>query len=226
MVTLQEAIEVYKMNRAYVMLAGINNVVCLFNKSGRKLNRQVCKYIIYGNHQNRIVTTVNVKKFKKTIIACYNELTASPSIISMSFKSFEDLYDEVNKRIGKLPHIGPLTIYDAALRLGFILSKPIYPKNKVYIQAGAYKGIKNLQDYNKRLCLSLFPVPIMGAGPKDISTFARAFNNLPSMFIEDFLCVYDDKLDKLDKLSREDLLKGMQYHRTSRVIKSCYRYSF
>lgn len=226
MISLTDAIDVYKMNRAYAMMAGINNVVCLYNKSGCKFTRKVCSYIIYGNHQNRVVYDIGEQDYQKTITSCWKSLTATPSVLTMSFKDFEALYDEVNKRIGKLPHIGLLTIYDAALRLGFILTKPIYPKNKVYIQAGAYKGIKNLQNYNKRLGLSLFLIPIMGAGPKDISLFAKAFNNLPSIFIEDFLCVYDDKLDKLDKISREDLLKGMQYHRTSRNIKSCYRYSF
>lgn len=224
MVTLQEIIEIYKYNRAYAFLAGVNNVVCLYNKNGRKLNRQVCKYIIYGNHQNRIVATVGVKKFKKTIIACYNALTASPSIISKSFKSFEELYDEVYNRIGKLPHIGLLTIYDAALRIGFILSDPIYPENFVYIQAGAYKGIKKLQTCPS--ASALFSTAIRKENKYDISLFSAAFGNLPSMFIEDFLCVYDNKLDKLDKLSREDFLKGMQYHRTFRTIEPCFKYSF
>lgn len=222
MISLTDAIDVYKMNRAYAMMAGINNVVCLYNKSGCKFTRKVCSYIIYGNHQNRVVYDIGEQDYQKTITSCWKSLTATPSVLTMSFKDFEALYDEVNKRIGKLPHIGLLTIYDAALRLGFILPKPIYPKDYVYIQAGASSGIKKLQKSKP----SLFPMPITGAKRYSINLFKIAFNDLPSIFIEDFLCVYDNKFDKMDQLTRKDLLKGMEFHGTYPLIEPCYKYRF
>lgn len=222
MATLQEAIEIYKMNRAYAMMAGINNIVCLYIKNGCKLTRKVRKYIIYGNHQNRVVDYHGEDVYKSTIKACWKNLEKAPSIMTMTFSNFEELYDEVERRITGIPHVGLLTIYDATLRLGFILPQPIYPKDYVYIQAGASSGIKKLQKSKP----SLFPMPITGAKRYSINLFKIAFNDLPSIFIEDFLCVYDNKFDKMDQLTRKDLLKGMEFHGTYPLIEPCYKYRF
>jgi len=93
-------------------------------------------------------------------------------------KSFDDLYARVYKICSDVHGIGPLYIYDAALRIGACLN--LEPK-QVYLHAGALTGAKALGIVVKRKIISVtaFPAPIQKLKPHEI---------------EDFLCIYKDKL--------------------------------
>lgn len=93
------------------------------------------------------------------------------------FKDFEDLYDHINKLIGGITGIGPLTVYDTAKRIGHLLACPIYPYDYVYLCAGAKAGAEKLLGYKLN-------------GKEPTSTFYPYFGSLPSIFIEDILCIY------------------------------------
>ncbi|MBO5703483.1 MAG: hypothetical protein J6R91_02765 [Bacteroidaceae bacterium] len=94
------------------------------------------------------------------------------------FVDFEELYDFVCSVIGKINGIGPLTVYDTAKRIGHLLTPAIYPKQYVYLAAGALEGAKMLLG-DKKL---KFREPI--------KRFEPYFGTLGSLYIEDILCIY------------------------------------
>lgn len=97
------------------------------------------------------------------------------------FADFEELYDFVNSVIGGVSGIGPLTVYDTAKRIGHLFEKPIYPKAYVYLSAGAEKGAKALLN---RKSLSFREPTIV---------FEPFFGTLPSVFVEDILCIFKNQ---------------------------------
>lgn len=96
------------------------------------------------------------------------------------FCDFEELYDFVRSVIGEITGIGPLTIYDTAKRIGHLLQPAIYPKQYVYLAAGAMDGAKKL----------------LGAKSLEFREpthlFTPYFGTLSSIFIEDMLCIFKD----------------------------------
>lgn len=101
--------------------------------------------------------------------------------LNEDFADFEELYDFVNAVIGSVSGIGSLTVYDTAKRLGHLFEKPIYPKAYVYLSAGALDGAKVLLKGKK---LS-FREPAM--------VFEPFFGTLPSVFVEDILCIFKNQ---------------------------------
>ena len=95
--------------------------------------------------------------------------------------SFADLYDLVNQLAKRIPRIGPLTIYDTAIRIGAKLR--IFPR-QVYLHAGTRQGA------------SAFGI---GAELKTVglSTLPDEFNRLEPYEVEDVLCIYKKELRKL-----------------------------
>lgn len=219
--TLPEAIEIYKRYRAYAFLAGVNNVVCLYKEHNWKFDERVVDYVIYGGHQNRVVKGKYFNYKHDTLEPAEKALLRAPTIIRL-YRSFEKLYDEVRNRLASIPNIDVLTYYDAALRIGFLLEEPVFPKKKVYVYAGAWKGLENLQkDKVKHLSHSFLKADVY-----DISQFKSDFKGLESMFIEDFLCVFHNELGHLSNCSKEELLKSMEFHGTHKKIKDCYLYNY
>ncbi len=102
------------------------------------------------------------------------------------FNDFEELYSIINQIIGDINGIGALTVYDTAKRIGHIFENPIYPRQYVYLFAGAANGAKNLFS-NKALGFR-----------EPISMFTPYFGTLPSIFIEDILCVWSNQLNGLN----------------------------
>ena len=96
------------------------------------------------------------------------------------FCDFEELYDFVHSVIGGISGIGPLTIYDTAKRIGHLLQPAIYPKQYVYLAAGAKEGAETL--------LGMKPLKFR----ESIQMFEPYFGTFPSIFIEDMLCIYKD----------------------------------
>ena len=99
------------------------------------------------------------------------------------FVDFDVLHDVVNetidhmKSIGQIEGIGPLTIYDTALRLGAF--RGVLP-DRVYLHAGTLKGVKNLGlivGTKKSLAMSELP---------------PEFRKLEAYEVENCLCIYKD----------------------------------
>lgn len=221
---LSEAVAIYKTYRAYAFLAGVNNVVCLYKEHKWKFDDRVADYVIYGGHQDRVVKGKYFKYKRDTLEPAEKALLSPPNIIR-PYNVFEDIYKEVKGRLRRIPNIGNLTYYDAALRLGFLLDDAVFPKDKVYVFQGAWKGLKGLQKYLKRIGYPL-KRKFTSAGIYDTSDFMPHFSGVESMFIEDFLCVFDKLLDHLDTCTKEDLLKSMEFHGTQKTIKNCFAYNY
>jgi hypothetical protein len=100
--------------------------------------------------------------------------------------SFEDLIKLVEEKTKDLKGFGELAIYDTSSRIG--AKKNIYPC-KVYIHAGTKEGCKalGLDDKLKTLKVQNLPEPI-----KD---------HLEPYEIEDFLCIYRNKVRKTNVVS-------------------------
>ena len=103
------------------------------------------------------------------------------------------MYEDIEKVIGGIPQIGRLTIYDVSLRIGQLLSNPVYPKDYLYLNNGAKIGAKKLLG-GKRLkwkveVTTFFSYPeakkVVGIG---------SLKDLPNHLIEDFFCVMKDNL--------------------------------
>jgi hypothetical protein len=96
-------------------------------------------------------------------------------------QNFDELIQLVHDTIGPIQNIGPLTIYDTALRLGAFLG---LEPTKVYLHAGTKEGAKALGLDNRSRCLP-------------VSIFPNAFRRLRPREIEDCLCLYEPALRKI-----------------------------
>ena len=223
MATLSDAIEIYKYYRCHAFLVGVNNVVCLYKDRKFVFDKRVADYVIYGSHQNRTVKRVGYFNYKRETLEPAEDSLCSPDITKMIFSDFDDLFIEVKRRLKGIKNIRDLTYYDAALRIGFLMG--LFPKQYVYLYAGAWEGLKKLKKYDPTLFLSK-PDPFTKNGKHDISHFRSAFGSMESMFIEDFLCVFDRELGNLGACTKEDLLKRMEFHGTQKKIKDCFTYNY
>jgi len=93
-------------------------------------------------------------------------------------KDFEALHAIVEARIGPIPGVGDLVIYDIAHRIGAFLR--LEPK-RVYLHRGTAEGA--------RLLGFLGPT----VDPKDLP---EPLSQLTAAEIEDFLCIYKSRLKK------------------------------
>ena len=103
------------------------------------------------------------------------------NILSVKYNNFEVLYADVRNAIGMIKGIGDLTIYDTALRLGFIMFPIVLPGEYIYLARGAKRGAEKLLGKTVHF-------------REHISIFTPYFGNLSNHFIEDFLCVMEDFL--------------------------------
>ncbi len=88
--------------------------------------------------------------------------------------TFSDLYKVIESSVGPLNGVGPLYLYDTALRIGaFLRLRP----SDVYLQAGALKGAKRLlpRVHTRSLPPNVFPAP---------------YSALPPYQLENLLCCY------------------------------------
>lgn len=125
-------------------------------------------------HQRRI-PKVAVKQWSKQLSK------AQARIRSFRDKPFEDLFDFLDKQARSISSIGPLMVYDAALRIGANIG--CLPKDWVYLHAGA--RIPGVRSGVRRIRKSELPEPLKTLGAW------KAYE------IEDFLCVYHDPIKKL-----------------------------
>ena len=97
--------------------------------------------------------------------------------------SFEELHDVVQQAIGDIRGIGPLTVYDIALRFGAFLN--LEPQ-VVYLHRGTRRGAVALGFVRKQKTLERKDLP-------------SEFLCLRSREIEDCLCIYEDELRRIAK---------------------------
>lgn len=94
--------------------------------------------------------------------------------------SFDALHGLIAETCGDLDRFGELTRYDVAFRIGARLG--IEPE-RVYLHAGTRKGAKALGLPHRRATLEKEELP-------------RAIRKLRPYEIEDFLCIYEEDLDR------------------------------
>lgn len=87
---------------------------------------------------------------------------------------FDELFDVVEDKVLRIPGIGPLYVYDTALRIGAF--REILPE-RVYLHAGARVGARRL-------------LRVRNVGPVEIDDFPRPYRELPAYEIENLLCSY------------------------------------
>lgn len=158
----------------------------IWNSENKKHLSDFCYDLIkISTHQNHISVDTTEKTAK----------ILSDNIENMVFGSaysiFELLYNQTNELIGAIHGIGPITIYDIALRLGYLRSPHLLPEKKIYLEGGACIAAK---EYLKNESIPTKFKHIM-----DIETFDKLLS-LPNYKIEDFLCVYS----KVSKVQGED----------------------
>ena len=137
-------------------------------------------FCVKGGHQFRM---------KEHEIVDAVDALKSHSILSGTYKDFEDLYIAVNAAISKCKGVGDLTVYDTALRIGYLLK--VLPKDYVYLYAGGYEGYKRVTNlsapdyYGKNDLVSL-------------QSLDPEFLRLNAYEIEDFFCVCKNFFEVID----------------------------
>lgn len=118
-----------------------------------------------------------------------------------SARDFEELYKIIEEN--RVPDIGDLTIYDIAVRVGYLQTPKVLPQEFVYIHAGAKKGVKALCQHG---LIKTKPSAVMNL--QDFEALALLKNidkkqhQIPefatySMILENFLCVKRKDLEVL-----------------------------
>jgi hypothetical protein len=96
-------------------------------------------------------------------------------------QAFEDLFDFINEQASAVSGLGPLMVYDTALRIGANID--CLPKDWVYLHAHA--RIPGVGSGVRRIKKSKLPEAL------------KALEDLDAYEIEDFLCIYHDPIVNL-----------------------------
>lgn len=135
------------------------------------------------SHQRRI-TRENLQLSKKILLQNIEKINKCPS--------FDTLYTVLERLLDPVSGLGELYIYDTAFRLGVYLN--LMPE-RVYLHAGTRIGAKNLGFDGKNKTLEVAQMP-------------EWLQQLQPYEIEDVLCIFKDKLSKIQiDLSEEEMLK-------------------
>ena len=124
---------------------------------------------VKGAHQRRLTSN--------TVDLAVNALYQA-RILHKTYIDFEAMYDEIRPLLTNIVGIGDLTVYDTALRIGFVMFPILLPQQYVYLARGAMDG-----------AVKLLNAPNQLKYREPSSRFAPYFGNLSSHFVEDFLCV-------------------------------------
>lgn len=160
--------------------------------------------LLEGEHQVKLRYNKRFNYAKMVQEVC-NLLQKSTLLTDTTIANFEQLYEAVNTLLSPIKGkgIGDLTVYDIALRIGYIRQNQILPKDKVYLFRGANLGANNLLTCSPSLIdfTKLSSKATIKENVYDISLFKSPLSDMPSMFLEDLLCVYDSKLKKYPTIS-------------------------
>lgn len=185
------------------------------NKSIREFHKRGMLQEFLGMEDSfELAVLCQYKNDKGTLVRCphqwrvlhsamngiWEKLSAQKERIA-SVRDFEELYKIVEEN--RVPNIGDLTIYDIAVRIGYLQTPKVLPQKFVYIHAGAKEGVKalyrcgliktkpsammNLQDFE-----ALALLKNIDKKQHQIPEFATY-----SMILENFLCVKRKDLEVL-----------------------------
>ena len=120
-------------------------------------------------HQSRIRLTA-IAQAKVALLQAKQQIAACTN--------FDELFNAVGSALRGIEWLGELYYYDTALRLGFY--RGITP-TKVYLHAGARDGARALGLDHKAAFIAIGSVP-------------KQLRHLKPYEIEDFFCIYKDKV--------------------------------
>lgn len=213
MATIQEAIKAYRLHSSTGILNELNNLFKEHHFS-TNINQKLAKHLFEGHHQEKLPYQTKIH-YSRTFVEMSKALCHS-SLMTDPFVDFEDLYQEVFRLLNPIKGIGQLTIYDVALRIGYIRRNQILPSNKVYLFRGAQLGAENLR---KTMPTLFGAIPSSQLDKKgelredsyDITLFDKALQELGSMFLEDFFCCYHRELKKITTCGYDKFQKVWKY---------------
>ena len=120
------------------------------------------------SHQRRIPDSV-LDELRRSLLQDISSVNGA--------KRFEDLHPWISGHCATVKGAGELLAYDVAFRLGLYLG---FEPNLVYLHAGTRVGARKLGVRGKAVPLSELPAPLQALRPWQV---------------EDFLCLYRDRLD-------------------------------
>ena len=138
-------------------------------------NIDKARQLLTCSHQNRMPNKAMVSK-----------ILGDACLWEYEYNDFEAVYDAVKDTISDLHQVGPLAIYDVALRIAYY--RGIEPKRLVYLQCGALEGAKILLNDKK-----------LRVGTIDATCFDKLLPGLAPMHIGHFLCIARKRLSGENK---------------------------
>jgi hypothetical protein len=207
MATINELMRAYYLHRSQGMMNFLNNLHRQYSQN-KKISPKMAKDILEGGHQERLKYELKIHYAQtfRDVIA----ILSKSKFLTDHYTNFEKLYFDIHKVLYPIKGIGHLSIYDIALRIGYIRNPQIIPDKKIYIFRGAWVGINNLYVSNP----SYFSKPAssflnkngkISEGVYDMAIFDSPLCDMPSMFLEDLLCVYHTQLKKITKIQYSQL---------------------
>lgn len=212
MVTINDVIKAYYLHRSQGMMNELNNLHKKYFMQ-KKINQLMAKDILEGGHQERLKYERKIHYANMFWEVC-SRLKSSSLLIDSSIKNFEDLHKEVKLLLcsPKIKGVGDLTIYDIALRIGYVRYNQILPEKKIYLFAGANKGANILFHSNPSLFTIPSSTPLIKPKPYDMTIFKSPLSDMPSFFLEDMFCVFHSLLGKMSQINYTRLQKVTSYY--------------
>ena len=130
MATIEDLIRAYYLHKSQGMMNFLNNLHRDYSNRS-KFTRKMVIRIIEGEHQRRLM--YDTRWTYAELVSNVQKELMKTKILTNSYSNFEDLYNEVKRKIQNIKGIGDLTIYDIALRIGYIRTNQILPKDKIYL---------------------------------------------------------------------------------------------
>lgn len=161
---------------------------CVKNINGHYTIKEIVRMCVKGlyiGHQRRVKQDAIANAVDNIMTGKFTDFFKNKKVSLVNgnkfhnkFVDFEELYEAVKQLIGSISGIGFVTIYDTARRIGYLLKEPIFPIAYVYLH------------YNKvnAAARSIFRRKFEYREPT--ITFACEFKCLPSICIENLLCIY------------------------------------
>lgn len=137
----------------------------LLQRYGSFLNAAVysdavmAEVLLIGDHQARLN---DIHSWRTDAFMAIQKLARDKPWLN-KYASFTDIHNHVQAVLGRCGHIGPLTVYDVALRLAAQNDFPALMPNKVYLYAGPLEtakrilGTATLKKHGNVIDLKLFP---------------------------------------------------------------------
>lgn len=120
----------------------------------------------------------NSRFSEKTLQCWMEELSGITGEIGQC-RTFEQLHELLEQKMGNIDHIGPLTCYDTAQRIGYALGFP--PRDYVYLHVGAQLPCEKEQN----------------SGRVAVSELEKSVTEeLSAYHIENMLCFYNGRISK------------------------------